>query len=626
MSPAVGFNRVFLLAQPLVLVCVLGASAPVDANTWSPTGSMETGRANHSATRLPDGRVLVAGGVGAVPGGLSSAEIYDPATGRWSPTAPMTFKRSGHAAVLLSDGRVLVVGGNSEAGAEIYDPLSGTWSLTSPMNHGWASTATLLSDGTVLVTGGARAGLGAETFDPVTSRWSVTGEMQVRRAWGHAAIRLANERVLVVGGQPYGSPINGTTHAEIYDPLTRAWSVTAPTTVLRFPSLVSLQNGRIFALGGGGSEIYDPATATWATPAQSPFGGNGPLTPTVLADGRVLGTSCASFPFTPDPPCNSLYDPVRNTWSALGSSAPQLHTATLLQDGRILVAGGDGFAPKSAAYLFALGAQLPGRPTVTGATSGNGVLTVGWASGAGGAPSAHRLDFFSGATHVAALTVGAATAVSIPIPPTISGTFQVTVSAGNAAGESLASLPFTFAIEGLAPPGPPVLTATQVAANPITLSWLPGAGSSPAAFTIQAGTSSGAANLASANLGLSMSMSAVAPVGVPLFVRVVALNAAGSATSNEISFTVAPPAAPVLQPPVVSGSTVHLAWSGLPGASFTLRARTSPSGPVILSAPVGPVTSFTARGVGSGTYHVTVVATIGGQMSVESNQVVAIVP
>jgi hypothetical protein len=228
---------------------------------------------------------------------------------------------------------------------------------------------------------------------------------------------------------------------------------------------------------------------------------------------------------------------------------------------------------------------------------------------------------------VAALDVGATNVRAVPVPPTISGTFAVRVTAGNSEGPSLASLPFTFTVVGLTAPAPPTLTAAQVATNPVDLSWAPGAGGgAPDGYVIQAGTSTGASDLASANLGLTTTLSAVAPLGVRLFVRVVARNAVGSAASNEISFTVAPPSAPVLQPAVVTGSTVDLTWSGPPAASYVLRVRTSPNGTVIASVPVGTVTAITVPAVASGTYYVTVVAALGGTTSAESNQIVVVVP
>ena len=119
----------------------------------------------HAATMLSDGRILVAGGwktaVGKTDGtsALASAELYDPASGTFTPTGDMTVPRAFPTATLLPDGRVLIAGGwngsNAVASAEIYDPASGTFTPTGDLTAAReGNTATLLSDGRVLITGG----------------------------------------------------------------------------------------------------------------------------------------------------------------------------------------------------------------------------------------------------------------------------------------------------------------------------------------------------------------------------------------------------------------------------------------------------------------------------------------
>jgi len=117
-----------ILTLMIVVTSAFIAAVPAQAagiGTWSSTGSMATARTNHSATLLPDGKVLVAGGYGGSVY-LSSAELYDPAVGTWSSTGSMNSARYDHSATLLPGGKVLVAGGYANgssilASAELYN-------------------------------------------------------------------------------------------------------------------------------------------------------------------------------------------------------------------------------------------------------------------------------------------------------------------------------------------------------------------------------------------------------------------------------------------------------------------------------------------------------------------------
>jgi hypothetical protein len=193
------------------------------------TGSLRTGRESHTVTTLTDGRALVVGGDqwngGAGPT-LTSSEIYDPATGEYGATGSLHVARTRHTATRLLDGRVLIAGGSSGSSdptmAEVYEPNTGLFELAGSMSAArWGHTATLLKEGRVLIAGGEGGSslASAEIYDPATGSFTKTGSMTSPRGQGASAL-LADGRVLIV------DPSNPS--GDLYDPATGTFRATAP--------------------------------------------------------------------------------------------------------------------------------------------------------------------------------------------------------------------------------------------------------------------------------------------------------------------------------------------------------------------------------------------------------------
>ena len=308
--------------------------------------SISVGRWGHTATLLEDGRVLVVGGQETPSRKLDSAEIYDPAADTWTSAGSMSVERGqGHTATLLSDGRVLVSGDSDESIAEIYDPSDGQWSqagiMTEPRN---AATSTLMADGRVLVAGGGdatKAGqdpfASAEIFDPNTVEWTAAASMQ-NENYAHGAVLLGDGKVMIAGG----------TLTETYDPETDTWAAAGEPLRERtggYP-VILLNDGKVLVPGGefkqrrrAGAdpirnvELYDPATEAWTRVADM-NDARSRHAAALLNNGNVLVVATREL---------QMYNPSTDMWASAGKLAQErgeYHTATVLQDGRVLVVGG----------------------------------------------------------------------------------------------------------------------------------------------------------------------------------------------------------------------------------------------------------------------------------------------
>lgn len=364
--PSTSLLLTLVSAATLVLSGAVVGASPAESPT--PGLAMAEARLGHTATLLPDGTVLIAGGFGGT-GVHASAEVFDPQTRHFAPAGSLEHGRMMHTATPLPDGRVLVLGGVDErhgllASAELYDPVEGTFSPAGRLRRPRAGhTATPLDDGRVLVVGGtdakARPIRSVEVYDPARQRSKRVSRPKEVRV-GHSATLLDDGRVLLVGGIAYGANRPEVfASAEVFEPTTgRFASVGSLADARWLHTATRLGDGTVLVLAGlsdgpeprRSAELYDPARqrftiiADLAVPAAVE-------TSTLLDDGRVLLVG------SEDEGLASLHvlDPATRSLAAAGSlHSPAIgHRATRLQDGSVLITGGRSRVwPIATAELF----------------------------------------------------------------------------------------------------------------------------------------------------------------------------------------------------------------------------------------------------------------------------------
>ena len=380
---------------------------------WGCVANLNTGRGHHTATMLNNGLILIAGGFTNGPI-TASAELYDTKTGIFTPTGSMKFPRADHDATMLDNGMVLITGGyntsggNPLAGAELYDPVAGTFSLTTdsslnPTNLNVARalhTATLLNDGTILIVGGAIDNLGvtpaqtAELYNPATGLFTYTTNVPNDARFLHTATLLNDGTVLVAGGQ---NPNGSLGSAEVYDPATGAFTVLGSSLVYaRGIHTATLLNGGTVLIAGGVNGIQGsgfapvPYAEVYTSNGRGlgNFAVSGPLstsrfdhTATLLNNGTVLVAGGLSFSVSVTPSVE-LFDPANGTFGSGGALATPrgYHTATRLNDGTVLITGGDTFSTPfeaTVSELYSPATWVPPGVTAITVTNGNQTITVG---------------------------------------------------------------------------------------------------------------------------------------------------------------------------------------------------------------------------------------------------------
>lgn len=353
-------TRAYLLLSTAISFAVaalaLGASVPArspQVGSVTSAGQMVEPRSGHTATLLPDGKVLITGGMRRNQDFYKSAELYDPATGKFQPTGEMNERRVGHVAVPLRSGKVLIAGGfiglRTTDSAELYDPATAKFTLLAAKMTARRGdpSASVLADGDVLITGGADrdtpGGItSAEVFHAATMTFQAVALMHSARI-SHTSTLLSDGRVLIAGGR--GERVNAT--AEIYDPKTRQFTETGSLTTARYKHTAALlDDGRVLIAGGSderdwhgklsSAEIFDPRTGKFT--ATSPLNDSRfkmPHEAVRLESGKILVAGGSREV--------EVFDPASGRFMvAAGEMADARHfmTETKLRDGTVLLAGG----------------------------------------------------------------------------------------------------------------------------------------------------------------------------------------------------------------------------------------------------------------------------------------------
>ena len=371
------------------------------ANFVGTSGQMQASLYGQTATQLTTGQVLIAGGM-STSGVVNGAELYTLSSQTFASANPINVARWLHTATLLNDGTVLIAGGSDLTNqetldtAEIYDPTAGTFTLlsntlnTARVGH----SATLLNNGQVLLVGGYDPDYGlisdAELYDPPTQTFIDLGDTNAPR-YKHTATMLQNGQALIAGGETDPTPSGAFNTAELYNPATQVFTpVLVPMTAAREGQAAALLNsGQVLITGGdnppagslNSAEIFDPTANTFTAVTSTMTVPRISHLATLLNGGKVLITGGATDSNGTSTALNSaeVYDPTSQTFTATPNnmtSVREYQTASLLNDGTILVAGGtDGTNIFNTAELY-MPSQLSGLASIA-VTPANPSIVLG---------------------------------------------------------------------------------------------------------------------------------------------------------------------------------------------------------------------------------------------------------
>jgi hypothetical protein len=371
----------------LFWILTLGAGCSY-SQTFTTTGGMAEPLICQTATALHDGTVLITGGTNGnyFDSGVNAtkdAELYGPnqSAQSFAPTGSMNVARNcGSNATLLNDGTVLITGGSGNTTAELYIPSSRSFSLSTastqlnpqglpigPMNAvRYHATATLLQDGTVLIAGGDvgdnRGQTSSEIYNPATGTFTATTGVMSTPRTTHTATLLRDGTVLIAGGQGNVSGQTSWNTAEIYNPTSKQFTTLAAhmTAARAEHTATLLPDGTVLLAGGDGTsgtlssaEIYTSSTSAF-TPVGNMNSARMQHTANLLADGTVLIAGGFSSSSSSDALLSAeIYNVSQHQFTLTGNlTAPRAyHSATLLFNGDILVAGGLESNASPSAYL-----------------------------------------------------------------------------------------------------------------------------------------------------------------------------------------------------------------------------------------------------------------------------------